>query len=66
MAILSIAQIFRARVVDVAHQSLVLEITGTEDKVKAILNLLQRFGIQELARTGKIAIARSQSTPTGD
>ena len=65
-AVLSIAQIFRARVVDVAHQSLVLEITGTGDKVKAILNLLQKFGVQELVRTGKIAIARAQSTSTGD
>ncbi len=58
-AILSLAQIFRARVIDVSHHSLVLEVTGTEDKVKAILKLLARFGIQELVRTGKIAIARS-------
>ena len=57
--IMEIAQIFRARVVDVAHHSLVLEITGSGDKIGAILELLSRFGIKELVRTGKIAIARS-------
>lgn len=57
--ILEIAQIFRARVVDVAHHSLVLEITGAGDKISAITELLKRFGIKELVRTGKIAIARS-------
>ncbi len=59
--IMEIAQIFRARVVDVAHHSLVLEITGAGDKIGAILDLLSRFGIKELVRTGKIAIARSGS-----
>lgn len=57
--IIEIARIFRARVVDVARHSLVLEVTGTEDKIKAFLELLNRFGIKELVRTGKVAIARS-------
>jgi len=57
--ILEIARIFRARVVDVSLHSVVLEITGAVDKINAILNLLTRFGIKELVRTGKVAIARS-------
>jgi acetolactate synthase I/III small subunit len=57
--ILEISRIFRARVVDVSRNSVVLEITGAGDKIKAILELLSSFGIKELVRTGKIAIARS-------
>ncbi|MFH1038996.1 MAG: acetolactate synthase small subunit [PVC group bacterium] len=57
--ILEIAQIFRARVVDVSANAVVLEVTGTADKITAILELLTRYGVQELVRTGKIAIARS-------
>jgi acetolactate synthase-1/3 small subunit len=56
--ILEIAQIFRARVIDVSASTLVLELTGTDAKIKAILNLLTRYGVKELVRTGKIAIAR--------
>lgn len=59
LEILEIARIFRARVVDVSRNSVVLEITGADDKIKAILELLSRFGIKELVRAGKIAIARS-------
>jgi len=57
--IMEIAQIFRSRIVDVSTGSLVLEITGDQGKIGAILKLLQRFGIKELVRTGEIAIARS-------
>ncbi len=57
--ILELSRIFRARVVDVSRRSVVLEITGAADKIKAILDLLSSFGIKELVRTGKIAIARS-------
>ncbi len=56
--ILEIAQIFRSRVIDVSPQTLVLEVTGTSDKIKAILSLLARYGVKELVRTGKVAIAR--------
>jgi acetolactate synthase I/III small subunit len=56
--ILEIAQIFRARVIDVSASTLILELTGTDDKIRAILNLLTRYGVKELVRTGKIAIAR--------
>ncbi len=56
--IIEIAEIFRAKIVDVSHQTLVLEITGDEDKISAFIKLLKPYGIKELVRTGVIAIAR--------
>jgi acetolactate synthase I/III small subunit len=56
--IIQIANIFRARIVDVAPKSMTVEVTGDESKVEAIEKLLRQFGIKEMARTGKIAIVR--------
>ena len=56
--IIEIADIFRANIVDVAADSLTIEITGDEDKVDSLLNLLRNFGIKEVARTGRIAMLR--------
>lgn len=56
--ILRIADIFRAKVVDVTPVTYTLEATGDESKVTAVVELLRPFGIQELVRTGKVAIAR--------
>ena len=56
--IIEIADIFRANIVDVAADSLTIEITGDEDKVDSLLNLLRSFGIKEVARTGSIAMLR--------
>ncbi len=56
--ILRIADIFRAKVVDVTPVTYTLEATGEESKMTAIVELLRPFGIQELVRTGKVAIAR--------
>ncbi|AKB17725.1 MULTISPECIES: acetolactate synthase small subunit [unclassified Methanosarcina] len=56
--IIQIANIFRARIVDVAPKSMTVEVTGDEDKIQAIEKLLRQFGIKELVRTGKIAIVR--------
>jgi acetolactate synthase-1/3 small subunit len=56
--ILRIGEIFRGRVVDVTPTSYTLEITGEESKIQAVLELLQPFGIQEIVRSGKLAIAR--------
>jgi acetolactate synthase-1/3 small subunit len=56
--IIEIADIFRANIVDVASDSLTIEITGDEDKVDSLLNLLRGFGIREIARTGRIAMLR--------
>ncbi|MBI2081072.1 MAG: acetolactate synthase small subunit, partial [candidate division NC10 bacterium] len=60
--ILRIADIFRAKIVDVTPLSYALEVTGDESKIGAIVELLRPFGIQELARTGKVAIARGTKT----
>jgi len=60
--ILRSADIFRAKVVDVTPSSYTLEITGDESKLDAFVELLRPFGIQELVRTGKVAIARGPKT----
>lgn len=56
--VMQIADIFRGKIVDADHSHLTVELTGTEDKIEALLDLLKPFGIKELVRTGKIAIAR--------
>lgn len=56
--IMQITDIFRARIVDVGPKSVIVEVTGDEDKILAIENLLQKFGIKEMVRTGKNAISR--------
>lgn len=62
--ILRIADIFRAKIVDVTHRTYTLEASGDEDKIRALLELLRPFGIQEFVRTGRIAIARaSKASP---
>jgi acetolactate synthase-1/3 small subunit len=60
--ILRTADIFRAKVVDVTPMTFTLEVTGDESKLGAIIELLRPFGIQELVRTGKVAIARGSKT----
>jgi len=57
--ILSIVDIFRAKVVDVSSRTYTIEITGDEEKIRAITELLRPFGIKELVRTGRVAMARS-------
>ena len=57
--IIQLVDIFRANIVDVSPQSLVIEITGEEDKINALYNLLRPFGVREVMRTGRIAMARS-------
>lgn len=56
--IIEIADIFRANIVDVATDTLTVEITGDEDKIDSMLKLLGGFGIKEIARTGRIAMVR--------
>jgi acetolactate synthase-1/3 small subunit len=53
-----IAEIFRAKIVDVSHTSLIVEVTGTEEKIDSLLKLLEPFGIIEMVRTGRVAMAR--------
>ena len=59
--VIQIVQLFRASIVDVGAQSLVIEITGEEDKINAIHDLLKPFGIVEMLRTGLVAMVRGQA-----
>src|SRR5215475_1334188 len=62
--ILRVGDIFRAKVVDVTPLSFTLEATGDEEKLEALIELLRPMGIQELVRTGKVAITRGPKTRT--
>lgn len=65
-----IADIFRAKIVDVAVDTVILETTGTEDKIDSIIEILRPYGFKELVRTGKVAMLRgnkvAEETPTPD
>jgi acetolactate synthase-1/3 small subunit len=56
--IIQIVDIFRANIVDVAADSLIVEVTGDEDKIISLFDLLRDFGIKEIARTGRLAMTR--------
>ncbi|MEW6619765.1 MAG: acetolactate synthase small subunit [bacterium] len=56
--IMEIVDIFRAKIIDVGQKTIIVETTGDEDKLKALINLLKPFGIKEIVRTGKIALSR--------
>ena len=59
--IMQLVDVFRARVVDVSPESLIIEITGTEDKIDGLLEILKPFGVIEVARTGCLAMSRGVS-----
>lgn len=56
--LMELVKVFRARVVDVAPESLILEVSGTVDKIDGLLEVLRPFGVLEMARTGRIAMTR--------
>jgi acetolactate synthase-1/3 small subunit len=56
--ILQLMEIFRCRVVDIGRRSLIIEATGEEGKIEAVIQSLRPFGIKELVRTGKVAMVR--------
>jgi acetolactate synthase I/III small subunit len=56
--VLEMVEIFRAKVIDVDPESIVVEATGTPEKIEALLQLLSPFGIIEMARTGRVALGR--------
>jgi len=60
-----LAEIFRGRIVDVGPEAVMVEISGQERKIEAFIDLMRPFGIQELVRTGRIAMVRSRN-PNGD
>ena len=57
--IMQIVDVFRAKIVDVSVDSLIIEVTGDEEKIESLYALLRKFGIKELSRTGRIAMPRS-------
>lgn len=63
--LIHLVHVFRARIVDVAPDSLVIEITGTEDKIDSLLEVLRPYGVLEMARTGRVAMARGSRAPAG-
>lgn len=60
--IVQTVEIFRARVVDVGEKSLMIEVTGTSDKIDALEQLVKKYGIIEMTRTGRIALARGSQS----
>jgi len=59
--IFQIVDVFRAKIVDISHESLTVEVTGMTDKVEALFEMLKPFGIKEIVRTGQVSIARGET-----
>ena len=60
---MQLVDVYRARIVDVSPESLVIEATGTEDKIDSLLDVLRPYGIVEMVRTGRVAMARGVIPP---
>jgi len=60
--VMQIVDIYRAKIVDVGHDVLIIEITGTEQKVDSLVELFKPFGIVEMVRTGRVAMARGNGS----
>ncbi len=61
--IIQLADVYRARVVDVAPGSLIVEVTGTPEKIDSMVQVLRVFGIKEMVRTGVVAMVRGPQVP---
>jgi acetolactate synthase-1/3 small subunit len=68
--VMQIVETFRARVVDLGLETLTIEVTGTEDKIDGLYEILQPFGVEEMVRTGRVAMVRGKngkgSAPKGE
>ncbi len=64
--VMQIVETFRAHVVDVGLKTLMVEVTGTDDKISGLVDVLQPYGIVEMVRTGRVAMARGSCTSIGD
>ena len=64
--VMHLVEVFRARIVDVSAESLVIETTGTEDKIDSLVEVLKPFGVLEIVRTGRVAMARGAKSAFGD
>jgi acetolactate synthase I/III small subunit len=63
--LMNVVDIFRAKIVDVSPKSFIVEVTGTQDKIDAMIELLRPIGIEEVVRTGKVAMARGMQGSGG-
>lgn len=63
--IMQVADIFRAKIIDISDKTFTIEVTGSVEKVDALEKLLSTYGIRELVRTGRIAMMRGARTPFG-
>jgi acetolactate synthase-1/3 small subunit len=61
--VMQLVDVYRGRVVDVSPDSLVIEATGTEDKIDSLLEVLRPYGVLEMVRTGRVAMARGNGRP---
>ena len=61
--IIQVVELFRAKIVDVGAESLVIEITGGDEKIESIMSLVRGFGILEVMRTGRVAVSRGKKAP---
>ena len=59
--ILEIANVFRAKIIHIGHETVIIQITGTEEKVNAFIKLMVPFQVLELARTGLVAMRRENN-----
>jgi acetolactate synthase I/III small subunit len=64
--VINIVDIFRARIIDVSRRFYIVEVTGTEDKITALIELLKPIGIKEIVRTGKVAMFRGSRLLAAD
>jgi len=62
--LLDIAEVFRADVVDIATNSIILQVVGDEDKVDGLIKMVEPYGIREVSRTGRVAMVRGPKTTT--
>jgi len=62
--VIELTQVFRARIVDISEETLTVEVVGDPGKMVAIVQMLNKFGIREIARTGKIALQRESGVNT--
>lgn len=61
--IVHLVEVFRARIIDLSPDSLTIEITGAEEKIDGLLEVLRPYGVLEMARTGRVAMARGARVP---
>ena len=62
--IMQIVDIYRAKIVDVGHDSIIIEVTGAEEKIDSLFELVKRFGVREMVRTGRVVMTRGGTSKT--